>query len=99
VAGDHITFVWSWEDDPGWQEGRFHFVLQTGEGAPPLVTEKVSLNQRQFVFSQPLDPGRYLWIMSVSGTEMRGASAGRFFAVIEPTPTPIRTPTLTSNDD
>lgn len=91
-AADPITFVWQWEHDPGEQDGHFIFALKAGEDTQPIVHEELPLNQRQFVISQRLEPGKYLWTLSASGTVANGSSAGRLFDVIEATPMAVEPP-------
>lgn len=85
AAGEQITFTWNWEDEL--EDGKFIFLLQPGEDKQPLVHAELPLNQRQFIISQPLDAGRYLWTLTVSGSEAQNRRAGRVFSVVEPTPT------------
>jgi serine/threonine protein phosphatase PrpC len=100
AASDLITFVWKWEPEQEDDDGRFIFVLKAGGDAQPLIHEELSLNQRHLVVARSFEPGSFLWTMSVSGTRTDGASAGRLFVVVEPTPvanTPPM-PTLGSPD-
>jgi len=95
VASDLITFVWKWEHEQEDDDARFIFVLKAGGDAQPLVQEELPLNQRQLVMSRSLQPGSFLWTMSVSGTKTKMTSAGRLFTIIEPTPVANRPPTPT----
>jgi hypothetical protein len=63
------------------------FRLQTGAGSIALVQEQLPPERRQYVLSQHLEPGRYLWTMTISRSEIEGPASGRLFEVLEPTPT------------
>jgi hypothetical protein len=100
AASDLITFVWKWDSEQEDDEGRFIFVLKAGGEAQPLVHEELSLDHRHLVVARSFEPGSFLWTMFVTGTRTRGASVGRLFVVVEPTPvadTPSM-PTLGSPD-
>jgi hypothetical protein len=84
VAGERITFAWRWENEL--EDGQIIFLLQPGEDKQPLVYEELPLHQRQFTVSRTLDPGRYLWTLTISDGETQETLAGRVFAIIEPTP-------------
>jgi protein phosphatase len=86
AASDLITFVWKWEAEQEDDDGRFIFVLKASGDAQPLVHEELSLNQRRLAITRSLEPGSFLWTMSVSGTRTHGASVGRLFVIVEPTP-------------
>lgn len=89
VAGDTITFTWNWGAALEEGAGRFIFELQAAADLQPLLRRELPLGQRRYVISQPLEPGRYLWTMSVAGIAGGEVSAGRFFLLIAPAvPTP-----------
>ena len=92
VAGQTITLAWDWDDELDLQGGRFIVTVRPGEDTQPLVHEVLPLYQREYVISKSLEPGRYLWTISVSGTQGYGTSAGRLFAIVEPTPVSTGSP-------
>jgi hypothetical protein len=100
VAGDTITFTWDWDTATEEGAGRFVFELQAGADVQPVLREELPLPQRQYVISRSLEPGRYLWTMSVTGIAGGEISAGRLFVLTEPTATPAvstATPAGSSN--
>jgi serine/threonine protein phosphatase PrpC len=100
VAGDTITFAWNWDAALEEEAGRFIFELQTSTNPQPILRQELPLGQRRYVVSHSLEPGRYLWTMSVSGVAGGEASAGRLFLLTTPTltPTAATLPTPTSSN-
>jgi serine/threonine protein phosphatase PrpC len=95
LAGQNITFTWLWKGNVEEEAGRFLFLLRTNDEAQPLLQEELPLSQTQYIHAEPLEPGGYIWTLSVVGSENSGTSAGRVFTIIEPTPGPeaLATPT------
>jgi hypothetical protein len=100
VAGDTITFAWNWDAPLEDAAGRLIFELQAGADLQPILRQELPLGQRHYVISHSLEPGRYLWTMSVSGVAGEEISAGRLFLLTAPplTPTAATLPTPTSSN-
>jgi serine/threonine protein phosphatase PrpC len=100
VAGDTITFAWNWDAPLEDAAGRLIFELQAGADLQPILRQELPLGQRHYVISHSLEPGRYLWTMSVSGIAGEEISAGRLFLLTAPplTPTAATLPTPTSSN-
>lgn len=88
VADGNLTFTWKSTSDSSEDLGRFVFVLKAGGESQPLVREELALNTRRFVLTETLEPGSYIWTLSVLQTGAPEISSGRVFTVVGPTPTP-----------
>jgi hypothetical protein len=88
VAGDPITFAWKLDHELEGNDWRFSFVLMPGQDTLVPIREELSLDTKEFKVPNSLEPGEYMWTLSVVGTEARGPLVGRRLIVIQPTPLP-----------
>jgi hypothetical protein len=88
VAGDPITFAWKLDHKLEGNDWRFGFVLMPGQDTLVPISEELSLDETEFKVPNSLEPGEYMWTLSVIGAEARGPLVGRRLIVIQPTPIP-----------
>ena len=88
ASGDPITFTWRMNQELEGEAWRLIFVLKPGQDAQLTLRQELPLDRREFKVSQTLEPGEYMWTLSVLGAEARGPLAGRRLIVVKPTPIP-----------